>query len=128
MKHLLLLASVLLFSFTAFAETQRVCFRNAGLYVANVKFTVKNRLGEPISSKEHRRISSFSSEDYCQYYYASPYLADPRRETLTIRVEHYMFLGNATLKKTCEETFSHRSWLVEAIGATVNASCHFTEF
>lgn len=132
MRFLSVLFFTLIFSNFAHAglKERKVCFRNQGAYVANVKFTIMNYFGkEVVDTKEHRRINSLTSKDYCVYYNEAQSLRDAHiAQSVKVYVEHYMFLGNATLKKTCEFFYQNGGWLVEAQGTTINASCYTTEF
>lgn len=92
-----------------------VCYRNEGAYVANVAF-YDIWQGRKIAEARHLGWT----DEYCRNF---SYL------DVEIRIEHYMFLGNATLRQTCKKVLdvSKHSWKVTSYGTTTRYRCEFFE-
>lgn len=127
MKFLFALVGLFFFAQAEAAVYKKVCYENKGAYVANVKFKVYEVDTRIVRlEQEHRRIW-FGDERKCVDYRTSDY-NEQGLEKVKVRVERYMFLGNATLRHTCTEIIELGAAVVWSGGTTVNASCDVDRF
>lgn len=111
MFRMILFFIVFFTSSSAFAKYSN-CFENRGAYVANVRITYEY----PTHTKNYEKRHMLNGSLFC--------LETDQLAKVTVRVEHYMFLGNATLRHTCTRVYEDGiSHLFYAEGTTVNYRC-----
>lgn len=113
----MLIAMTLLSSAQTFAGT--ICYRNSGLYVANVTFTwIDVMTADPIHSQKVYNIAMGRRE--CVE------VNEP--DFLNVRVEHYIVPIEGAVVETCSINFPwHRNLLVESLGTTAQFNCVYRD-